>query len=252
MAAAMREDWVARLTDDRTRLDLGGYGERVADVLRERITEGVFPPGVRLSENALCEALGVSRNTLREAFRLLSHEGLLTHEFNRGVFIRELTAADVRDLYAFRRIIEGAAVLAAADAPPGALDRVGEAVEAAEVAAAAGDWAKVGTANMRFHQAIADLAGNSRLSQTARRLLAELRLVFLVVPAVQAFHQPYIRDNRQIHQLLVTGEFVEAHRVLTAYLDAAERQLLDAFPPQRTGGAPSAGTGRAAPTNAPR
>ncbi|ROO59118.1 DNA-binding GntR family transcriptional regulator [Micromonospora sp. Llam0] len=248
----MRDDWVARLTDDRTRLDLGGYGERVADVLRERITEGVFPPGVRLSENALCEALGVSRNTLREAFRLLSHEGLLTHEFNRGVFIRELTAAGVRDIYAFRRIIEGAAILAAADAPPGALDRVGEAVEAAENAADASDWTQVGTANMRFHQAIADLAGSSRLSQTARRLLAELRLVFLVVPAAQAFHQPYIRYNRQIHQLLVTGEFTEAHRVLTAYLDAAERQLLDAFPPQRTGSAPPAGSGSTAPRVARR
>ncbi|MEX5635102.1 GntR family transcriptional regulator [Parafrankia sp. FMc2] len=236
-------NWVVRLTDDRARLDRGGYGERVADVLRERITEGVFPPGTRLSEDALREALGVSRNTLREAFRLLAHEGLLTHEFNRGVFVRKLAADDVRELYAFRRIIEGAAVLAAAGAPPGALERVREAVEGAESAAGDGDQVRVGTANMRFHQAIADLAGNRRLSETVRRLLAELRLVFLAIPAAQNLHQPYVRDNRQIYRLLAAGEPAEAHRVLLAYLDGAERRLLDAFPPHPAGTTPAAGSG---------
>ena len=47
--------------------------------------------------------LRVSRNTLREAFRLLSHEGLLVHELHRGVFVRELDEADLVDLYRLRQ-----------------------------------------------------------------------------------------------------------------------------------------------------
>lgn len=227
--AAPAGDWTLALADDRAQLDRGGYGERVADVLRDRITQGVFPPGTRLSEEALREALGVSRNTLREAFRLLSHEGLLTHEFNRGVFVRELTADDVRDLYAIRRILEGAAVRGVQAAPPGALEPIREAVESAEEAAARGAWVEVGTANMRFHQAVAGLAGSRRVSETVRRLLAELRLVFLVMSAPREFHEPYLLTNRKIYELLAAGDARAADKALAVYLDAAERQLLDAF-----------------------
>jgi DNA-binding GntR family transcriptional regulator len=227
--ATAPDEWALRLADDRAQLDRGGYGERVAEVLRDRITEGIFPPGTRLSEEALREALGVSRNTLREAFRLLSHEGLLTHEFNRGVFVRELTAEDVRDLYAIRRILEGAAVRGVATAPAGAVQRVREAVESAEEAARRGAWVEVGTANMHFHQAIAGLAGSRRVSETVRRLLAELRLVFLVMSAPREFHEPYLRTNREIYELLAAGRADAADAALAAYLDAAERQLLAAF-----------------------
>lgn len=229
VAMSAPEDWTVRLAEDRASLDRGGYSERVADILRERITEGIFPPGTRLSEEALREALGVSRNTLREAFRLLSHEGLLTHEFNRGVFVRQLTAEDVRDLYTLRRILEGAAVRNVAAAPDGALDRVRVAVEAAETAADRGAWVEVGTANMWFHQAIGGLAGSRRVSEAVRQLLAELRLVFLVMSAPRDFHEPYLRTNRTIYDLLAAGDAKRADQVLARYLDAAERQLLDAF-----------------------
>src|SRR5215212_6648401 len=80
--------------------------QRVADVLRERITDGSLAPGTRLPEDAVGSALGVSRNTLREAFRLLAHERLVVAEFNRGVFVRRLTRDDVIDLYRVRSLVE--------------------------------------------------------------------------------------------------------------------------------------------------
>lgn len=61
--------------------------DRVAEQIRERIVRGEFQPGSRLSEVALSESLEISRNTLREVFRLLTKEGLLRHLPNRGVFV---------------------------------------------------------------------------------------------------------------------------------------------------------------------
>ena len=104
------KDAAADLAQDRSRLGRSSTAERVADILRDRIIEGLFKPGQRLSEESICEALGVSRNTLREAFRLLSHERLLDHRLNRGVFVRVLSVEDVADLYQVRRVIEGVAV----------------------------------------------------------------------------------------------------------------------------------------------
>ena len=100
------------LAADRSLLGRTSTVERLADILRSRITEGFFAPGERLAEDAIGTALGVSRNTLREAFRLLTHEKLLVHKLNQGVFVRRLDVADVVDLYHVRRVVEGAAVRA--------------------------------------------------------------------------------------------------------------------------------------------
>ncbi|NUK82651.1 GntR family transcriptional regulator, partial [Streptomyces lunaelactis] len=108
--AAKNDQWrlteVASLEGDRALLGRSSTAERVADILRDRITEGYFPPGARLSEESIGGALGVSRNTLREAFRLLTHERLLVHELNRGVFVRMVTVEDLEDIYRVRMLVE--------------------------------------------------------------------------------------------------------------------------------------------------
>ena len=229
---AMTSDWVQALGAERAALSRASTAARVADVLRSHITEGQLPPGTRLSEEDLGAALGISRNTLREAFRLLTHERLLVHEFNRGVFVRRLTVEDVHDLYRFRRVLECGAIRDARESgstPPGALDAVRRAVEEGEAAARDERWVDVGTANMHFHQGVAALAASPRIEQAMRHVLAELRLVFHVMAAPETFHEPYLADNRRILELLEGGDLEAAERSLSVYLDSAEKQLTAAY-----------------------
>ena len=205
----------------------------MAEILRAHITEGRLPPGTRLSEEDIGAALGVSRNTLREAFRLLSHERLLVHEFNRGVFVRRLSVADVHDLYRFRRILESEAIrhapLLPERGPRGPPRRRGQAVEEGERPGAESRWVDVGTANMHFHQALAALADSPRVDEAMSHLLAELRLVFHVMAAPKTFHEPYLAENRRILELLAAGSSDAAAAALEAYLSAAESQLAEAY-----------------------
>ncbi len=224
----MVQGYLESLAQDRASVGRSSTAARVADVLRDHVTEGRLPPGTRLSEEDIGEALGVSRNTLREAFRLLTHERLLVHVFNRGVFVRSLSAPDVRDLYRFRRLLEPAAVRAAGDLSLAALAPVRAAVERGEGAAADDDWAAVGTANLRFHQALVGLAGSTRADETMQHLLAELRLVFHAMADPRTFHEPYLASNREILELLTQGRVEQAEKALDAYLDVAEKQLLGA------------------------
>lgn len=219
--------WVEELSGERAALGRSSTAGRVAEILRTYVTEGRLPPGTRLSEEDIGAALGVSRNTLREAFRLLAHERLLVHEFNRGVFVRRLTVDDVHDLYRFRRLVEGGVLRAT---PAGArLDDVRRAVEEGEAAAAEDRWVDVGTANMRFHQAVAALADSPRVEEAMRHVLAELRLVFHVMAAPRTFHEPYLADNRRILDLLEAGDPAAAATALEHYLTAAEQQLTEAY-----------------------
>src|SRR2546423_14343868 len=137
--------------------------EWIADRLRDDITEGRYQPGTQLREEHITEELDVSRNSVREAFRLLVHERLLVYKLNKGVFVRSLEAADVVDLYRIRRLLEvGAIAIATPDALAAVLPRAAAALAEADAAAARDDWPAVGSANMRFHQAVAARAAGRR------------------------------------------------------------------------------------------
>ncbi|MEN3609537.1 GntR family transcriptional regulator [Plantactinospora sp. ZYX-F-223] len=221
--------WLAKLQDDRSLITRASTAQRVAEILRARITEGALLPGTRLSEEMIGAALGVSRNTLRESFRLLMHERLVVHELNRGVFVRVLDVQDVVDIYRVRRVLECAAISNAGNSSAEALEALEAALVEGEQAAAQQRWFDVGTANMQFHQAIAGLTGSPRIEEIMRQALAEIRLAFHVMAAPQTFHQPYLERHRELLELIRGGEVERAHAALDDYLRTAERQLVDAY-----------------------
>ncbi|MEP6666986.1 MAG: GntR family transcriptional regulator [Nocardioidaceae bacterium] len=228
---AYRDDasaWLRTVAADVELFDRSTTAERIADVLRRRITEGDLPPRTLLSEERLIEVLRVSRNTLREAFRLLAHEGLLVHQLHRGVFVAELDEADLVDLYRLRRTIECAVVRSLSDLDPARLRPLYDDVAAGQSAAQRGDWASVGTANMRFHRHLVGLAGSRRIDEITGRLLAELRLAFHAVASPQRLHEPYVDRNRALLELLVAGEVERAAKELEEYLQDSQAELLDA------------------------
>jgi len=217
----------AELAADRGLLGRTSTVERLADVLRSRITEGYFQPGERLAEDSIVAALGVSRNTVREAFRLLTHERLLVHELNRGVFVCKLTVEDLVDLYRVRKLLECGAVRGLAGPP--ATDAMTAAVKQGEEAVLAQDWRGLGTANMLFHQGITALAGSSRMDELMRGVLAELRLHFHSMKDPRRLHEPYLERNREILAVIATGDGESAERLLRTYLDDSEHQLVEAY-----------------------
>ena len=222
---------LAELAADRALLGRSGTAERVAAALRERITQGLFRPGVRLSEERIGRALGVSRNTLREAFRLLTHERLLVHRLNRGTFVRVLDSGDIMDIYHVRRLVECAALRGLGE-PPYPLQPVRDAVHDGREAARTGDWTACGTADIHFHQALAALAGSRRTDDLMRGVLAELRLAFHVMDDPRRFHEPYLTRNREILAELEAGDAEAAERMLGFYLEDSRRQLIEAYPAQ--------------------
>jgi DNA-binding GntR family transcriptional regulator len=202
--------------------------ERAADVIRDHIFNGQFAPGVPLPETALAQALQVSRNTVRDAFRTLIHERLLSYEQYRGVSVRSLSEADVRDIYELRRLFE----LSAVDAVERAADDaeyagLRQCVSDGEHAERAERWRELGTLNLRFHAELVAMRGSARADQFFRGLMTELRLGFLAIGA-QALHRPYFPRNVAILQMLVAGEFDAVRDNLKKYLDDSEEQVVAA------------------------
>lgn len=202
--------------------------ERVAEQLRRMITQGELSPGQRLSEQALSESLDISRNTLREVFRVLTKDGLLKHAPNRGVFVAVPSIASIIDIYRVRRLIECQALRQAYPRHP-AKQRMRQAVESGLRHRAASDWLGVGTDNMAFHMGIVELADSERLNQLFAQVLAELRLAFGLLRDPEFLHAPYVDMNQKILELAEAGEFSKAATELNEYLVHSERLVLAAY-----------------------
>lgn len=202
--------------------------DRVADWIRERIVKGEFSPGQRLSEASLSETLDISRNTLREVFRLLTKEGLLKHEPNRGVSVSIPSIASIIDIYRVRRLVECQALAQAYPRHP-AKKRLREAVDLAKRCRDAEDWQGVGTANMDFHMAIVELADSERLNEMFSHVLAELRLAFGLLSDPEFLHAPYVEMNEKIVDLIEAGKLQEAATRLNEYLVHSERIVLAVY-----------------------
>lgn len=137
--------------------------------LRKLIADGRYPAGSRLAEEAVAQALGVSRTPVRLAFRTLAQEGLLQSAGKRGFVVREFSADDVLAAVEVRGALEGLAARRLAERGvdealrtllQGCIDD-GESLLARGrlTAADIGRWSAL---NARFHHAIVE-AGPSRV-----------------------------------------------------------------------------------------
>jgi len=132
----------------------------VAERIREAISTNRFPPGTRLVERELCDLLGVSRTSIREALRELESEGLITVDSGR-LMVAVLSEREVRDIYQVRTQLEGlAARLFARNATEQQFNELEEAAE--QLFAIYRDYATAPflVAKARFYEALFDGAGN--------------------------------------------------------------------------------------------
>jgi DNA-binding GntR family transcriptional regulator len=80
--------------------------DRIADALRTAILDGSYAPGTRIRQEDVAARSGASRIPVREAFRLLASEGLVTLVANTGAWVTRLTMAECVETYLIRERLE--------------------------------------------------------------------------------------------------------------------------------------------------
>jgi len=202
--------------------------DEVVALLRARIVSGELAPGTQLREVHLAREVGISRPTLREALQGLRQEGLVQHEPHRGMFVATLGAAEIRDIYSVRRVIEAPAARAAHRASPAGLEAVETAFERlAELEG--GDVGRIIEVDLQFHQAIVALLDSPRLSSYYDSVIAALRpcLTLLTIERPSVVHPESVAQHREIADAIVARQGRAAERLVTAHIDANEGMLLE-------------------------
>ncbi|GGE10388.1 GntR family transcriptional regulator [Aureimonas endophytica] len=181
---------------------------QIAQQIRGAILDGTFPLGSQLNEMELANGYGVSRGPVREALQRLIQEGLLRSEPHRGVFVPELSPADLLDIYFVRKSLELLAMRRVMGKPDRAsvVADLGAIVKEMTLAAGRGDWPSVADLDMRFHRRIVDEAGSERLSRSFATLQAETRLCLQMLMGGYRENAALLDEHDLLARLIAAGE----------------------------------------------
>lgn len=136
----------------------------VATEMRRLILDGTLSPGERLIEDRLAEQLGVSRNPVREAIRVLEAEGFLEVVARRGCFVATLSAKQADDLFEVRLALEPlGARLAACQASPDRIARMKAVLAQAQTSPDQHDLDTLAELHTELHSLIFEMTGNNYL-----------------------------------------------------------------------------------------
>jgi len=136
----------------------------VTDHIRTMIIRGDVPLGAAISERSISADLKVSKTPVREALAQLKNEGLVTIVPQSGVRVFTLSAREVREICAFRKILECAALETSMTVDPAGLLRDLEAIEERmREALSAGDVRGYLGLDTDFHLAFFANCGNAYL-----------------------------------------------------------------------------------------
>jgi DNA-binding GntR family transcriptional regulator len=199
--------------------------DQVAAILRRRILDGELPPGTALQELPMAASLGVSRNTVREATRILSLEGLVKRNAHRGVAVAQLLLEDVAEIYQVRHLLEIPAVLAAKAADSDVLAEMRNALEGYEKAVEGADWVKAVRFDLHFHTLLIRFHRNRRLESFYQKLLGELRMGMVLVDLRHDDPGALVPVHRRIYQLLTEGGTSQCATLLAQHLRDSESRL---------------------------
>jgi DNA-binding GntR family transcriptional regulator len=198
--------------------------ERLADWLREEILSARLPPGARLVESDLVERCGVSRVPLREAFRILSLEGLVDLSTHRGATVKPLSGTELRELFGVRAAIEAFAARAAARRPEAAGALAAQIGRMREIVAA-GDLEGYGRLAAAFHEALVAVGGNRLLAGMYAQIRTRLRRYQSAMARVPQLPETSIAEHHAIVDAIAAGDAERAAALATLHLESLVAQL---------------------------
>lgn len=152
----------------RNKMNLYAFVSRVENM----ILTGAFKPRERLTEAALSEMFGVSRYTVRDAFKVLETKALVTVTPFRGVVVSELSSDTVEEIFVIRAALEQLAMrMSTVNMTQADIKVLRKKVKMLEQAYRTDDFSAMVTADTDFHDYVFQMSRNGAL----HRLINDLR-----------------------------------------------------------------------------
>ncbi|MFH8615842.1 GntR family transcriptional regulator [Streptomyces sp. NPDC017979] len=189
--------------------------EQIREHIVEGIVSGRWKPGERIVERGIATELQVSQTPVREALRELESLRLIESAPNKGVRVRNLTAADLEESYPVRAGLEQIAAELAADRLSVDCSVLTPHVAALYEADRTGDSAGQVRHTVAFHRELVRAAGNNVLLHTWEGLGIEV-FTALSIRWLGTVQQSYAEEHQALVDAFLRhdpeiGPLVKAH-----------------------------------------
>jgi DNA-binding GntR family transcriptional regulator len=199
--------------------------QAIEGILRDRILGGDLKPDAPLRESALAIEFEVSRHTVREALLLLERAGLIKRRNHRGSRVTVPDLAHLREVMAFRRVVEPGAIRQIGGRPE-LFDDLRQLAKRLEQSAEAGDWSLYVECDLQFHTGLVRAGGGDRLAREFGRVIEELRLHFNRLDHQEPPALAEVQEHRALVNAIVAGRELEALKLVDSHLEKAEATLV--------------------------
>ena len=196
--------------------------EQVYQRLLHAICDGELAPDARLTQEELATALGVSRQPVLQALRLLKRDGFVSDAGRRGLRVAPLEAATITQVYEVRAVLDGLATrraaLAQAQLDPSII------LEGRQAAAGSHIGAMI-DADMRFHHMIYAASGNPFIAATANQHWHHIRRAMGAVLQIVGLRRAWWDEHEAILQAVSRGEADRAERLAREHCEGAGHHI---------------------------
>jgi DNA-binding GntR family transcriptional regulator len=198
----------------------GSLGDQVYRAIKEDVLSGRIGRDELLLEQALAERYGVSKTPVREALRLLAHEGLLRVLPRKGYMLRPVGIQDVVEVFELRRILEPA--LCAEAARRRTSEQLAKMEESVEIERHLADPSlEEMERSLGLHLLIAESTGNERATAMVRSLMDDAARMPRPIPVLTTGpRRPGVEEHARIVAAIAAGDAEEASAAMLAHLEA--------------------------------
>jgi len=188
--------------------------------IKKEILQGNLVPGTRLVETSLAKDLGVSRNPIREALRLLMQDGLVQATAS-GQIVHPMTIEDIQEIYECRMMVEPfAASLASQRIKSNEILTLYSHVEQAETCFEAGDIDGTIEANSKFHNSIVQFSHNQLVYSTFKVIDNLVVVSRNIEMKVHQRSPDYLSDHREMVRLMEAGKSEALQGLVSEHIKA--------------------------------
>lgn len=204
--------------------------DKAYEILRHKILSLELSPGSVINEGNLVEELDFGRSPIREALRRLEQENLVVILPRQGTLVANISLDDLQEVFELRMELEGlAAALAAKRAKRSHLLAFEQLLHDAEQNVQDGNDALNTEIDYRFHQIIAQAAGNKYLSKTLHELFNHSVRLFNLSRTRSASVSEEIPDYRAIYNCLRQKDMVGARSWMVEHIRASKERISVSF-----------------------
>ena len=202
--------------------------EIVRRAVEEKIIYGELMPGSRLFEEELVEQFNISRSPIREALKILEHDGLVLIEPRRGARVAQLSITDLNEVYATRVALESlAAAQAAEHCGEDEKERLYEDLRGLENAFATELPKEFFKANVAITNSIHEISRNKTLARLLRSIAKQsFRYRYLAYSMEPDLMKISVGSNRALVEAIVANDSLLARSVMESILRQSWRRVV--------------------------